>query len=37
MGCTGPIVLVTDEDYIKALGVLFEKKYITEKPLDCNC
>ncbi|MGE5633191.1 MAG: glycine/sarcosine/betaine reductase complex component C subunit alpha [Caulobacteraceae bacterium] len=37
MGCTGPIVLVTDEDYIKAVGVLFENKFITEKPLDCNC
>jgi hypothetical protein len=37
MGCTGPIVLVADEDYIKAIGVLLKKKYIAERPLDCNC
>ena len=37
MGCTGPIVLVADEDYLKAVEVLLAKKYITERPLDCNC
>lgn len=37
MGCTGPIVLVADEDYSKAVEVLFTKKYITERPLDSNC
>ncbi len=37
MGCTGPIILVADEDYNKAVNVLFAKKYISEKPLDCNC
>ena len=37
MGCTGPIVLVADEDYIKAVDILFAKKYISERPLDCNC
>ncbi|MHB1393390.1 MAG: glycine/sarcosine/betaine reductase complex component C subunit alpha [Clostridia bacterium] len=37
MGCTGPIVLVAEVDYIKAVDILFAKKYITERPLDCNC
>lgn len=37
MGCTGPIILVADEDYVKAADVLLAKKYIAEKPLDCNC
>lgn len=37
MGCTGPIVLVAEEDYIKAVEVLLKNKYITERPLDCNC
>ncbi|HYF83916.1 MAG TPA: glycine/sarcosine/betaine reductase complex component C subunit alpha [Clostridia bacterium] len=37
MGCTGPIVLVADEDYVKAIDILFAKKYISERPLDCNC
>ena len=37
MGCTGPIILVADEDYIKAVEVLLVKKYIAERPLDCNC
>ncbi len=37
MGCTGPIVLLADEDYTKAVDILFLKKYISEKPLDCNC
>ncbi len=36
MGCTGPIVLVADEDYLAAVDVLFNNKYIAEKPLDCN-
>lgn len=37
MGCTGPIILTADEDYDKAVEILFENKFITEKPLDCNC
>lgn len=37
MGCTGPIILVADEDYLKAVEALLTKKYITERPLDCNC
>ncbi len=37
MGCTGPIILVSDGDYTKAVEVLLVKKYITERPLDCNC
>lgn len=37
MGCTGPIVLVADEDYSKAADVLFTKKYIIQRPMDCNC
>lgn len=37
MGCTGPIILVSDEDYIKAVDILLENKYITERPLDCHC
>lgn len=37
MGCTGPIILVADEDYIKAVEALLTKKFITERPLDCNC
>ncbi|HWQ30697.1 MAG TPA: glycine/sarcosine/betaine reductase complex component C subunit alpha [Negativicutes bacterium] len=37
MGCTGPIILVADDDYLKAVDVLFVKKFITAKPLDCNC
>lgn len=37
MGCTGPIVLVAEEDYIKAIDVLLKNKHIAEKPLDCNC
>ncbi|HWR61913.1 MAG TPA: glycine/sarcosine/betaine reductase complex component C subunit alpha [Clostridia bacterium] len=37
MGCTGPIILVADEDYLKAVEALLAKKYITERPLDCNC
>ena len=37
MGCTGPIVLVADEDYPKAADVLFQSKFITQRPLDCNC
>ncbi len=37
MGCTGPIVLVADADYNKAIEILFAKKYINERPLDCNC
>lgn len=37
MGCTGPIVLVADEDYMKAVDVLLKNKFINERPLDCNC
>lgn len=37
MGCTGPIVLVAEEDYLKAVKILLDKKYISERPLDCNC
>ncbi len=38
MGCTGPIILTADdEDYEKAVGVLFDNKFITQKPLDCLC
>lgn len=37
MGCTGPIVLVADCDYVKAVDILLARKYITERPLDCNC
>lgn len=37
MGCTGPVILVSDEDYIKAVDILLENKYITERPLDCHC
>ncbi len=37
MGCTGPIILVADEDYIKAVEALLTKKFISERPLDCNC
>ncbi len=37
MGCTGPIVLIADEDYIKAIDVLFQSKFIAQRPLDCNC
>ena len=37
MGCTGPIVLVADEDYNKSVDIMLENKYITERPLDSNC
>ncbi len=37
MGCTGPIILTADEDYEKAVDVLFNNKLITQKPLDCHC
>lgn len=37
MGCTGPIILTADEDYEKAVEVLFSNKLITQRPLDCNC
>jgi len=37
MGCTGPIILVADEDYLKAVEALLVKKFITERPLNCNC
>lgn len=37
MGCTGPIILTADEDYEKAVDVLFTNKMIAQKPLDCHC
>lgn len=37
MGCTGPIVLVADEDYNKAIDILLENKYISERPLETHC
>lgn len=37
MGCTGPIVLVADEDYEKSINVLLEQKFIAERPLDSHC
>ncbi len=37
MGCTGPIILTSDEDYEKAVEILFENKLISQKPLDCLC
>lgn len=37
MGCTGPIVLVADEDYSSAVEILLEKKYIIERPTDGVC
>ena len=37
MGCTGPIVLVADEDYNKAIDILLDNKYISERPLDSHC
>lgn len=37
MGCTGPIILTADEDYEKAVDVLFKNKLIAQKPLDCHC
>ncbi|OGO76502.1 MAG: glycine reductase [Clostridiales bacterium GWB2_37_7] len=37
MGCTGPIVLVAEEDYNKSIDIMLENKYITERPLDYHC
>lgn len=37
MGCTGPIVLVADEDYNKSIDILLENKYISQRPLDSHC
>lgn len=37
MGCTGPIILTAEEDYEKAVEVLFSNKLIAQKPLDCHC
>ena len=37
MGCTGPIVLTAQEDYQKAVEVLFVNKLITQKPTVDNC
>ena len=37
MGCTGPIVLIADEDYNKAMDILMENKYLSERPLEIIC
>jgi hypothetical protein len=37
MGCTGPIVLVADEDYSRAIDILLENKLIAERPLETHC
>lgn len=37
MGCTGPIVLVADEDYNKSIDILLENKFISERPLESHC
>ena len=37
MGCTGPIVLVADEDYSRAIDILLENKLIAERPLEIHC
>lgn len=37
MGCTGPIVLIADEDYNKSIDILLENKFISERPLITNC
>jgi hypothetical protein len=37
MGCTGPIVLVADEDYNKSVEIMLANKFISERPLDCHC
>ena len=37
MGCTGPIVLTSAEDFAKAVDVLFENKLIAQKPSNIQC
>jgi glycine/sarcosine/betaine reductase complex component C subunit alpha len=37
MGCTGPIVLIADEDYSKVIDILLENKFISERPLEMHC
>jgi glycine/sarcosine/betaine reductase complex component C subunit alpha len=37
MGCTGPIVLVADEDYNKSIDIMLDNKFISERPLDYHC
>lgn len=37
MGCTGPIVLVADDDYSLAIDILLENKFISERPLETHC
>jgi hypothetical protein len=37
MGCTGPIVLVAEEDYNKAIDILLGNKFISERPLESHC
>jgi hypothetical protein len=37
MGCTGPIVLVAEDDYNKAVDILLENKFISSRPLDTIC
>jgi len=35
MGCTGPVILVAEEDYRKAAETLCASNYISALPLDC--
>jgi len=37
MGCTGPIVLTSDDEYNKAIDILLENKFIAERPLETHC
>lgn len=37
MGCTGPIVLIADDDYNKAVDILLENKFISSRPLETTC
>ena len=37
MGCTGPIILTAEDDFSKAVDVLFDNKLITQKPLSGDC
>lgn len=37
MGCTGPIVLTSDDEYNKAIDILLENKFISERPLETHC
>jgi hypothetical protein len=37
MGCTGPIVLVAEDDYNKAVDILLGNKFISSRPLETIC